>query len=543
MAFCTECGSKLPENALFCTNCGAKQGIYTDNTASKAPASSAEEEAEPKDNTHSSASVSEEPEQSEQSEQPKEQSGAQPLNYGGFIPPYQPGAYNFAPPPAPPLSPQKKRGDKTALIIILAVVAVIAAVFAFNYILGHKSTGAGFPGYWESEEIDFGNGSFIDEYFGRSVEGLMGLQINSDGSMYLGSAFYPDIISGSWTKSGSGISATLNGQAVYITFTGDNLLLNDGEIAVLFERSDGDINNPSTPFGSYPGGGQLKVPGSEENSAEENAGASVAGSGDVAGGMFHVSVVGAEPVKDTSGKPVVRVYYEFKNNFDFPVSAWDILDFEAYQDGSALPSANSWDDSVAEYYNSNLNIRPGVSILCFFEYSYNPDGGSIDFSVYGWDDGKSGGVVTATYVPGSFPGRPAPYVIKPISDPQWSLALPDSGTLDEYYLVAVKDAELTTDAYGDAAIRVFYEFTNNSNAAASLAGTLNCFTYQDGVQLGESYSIEDNSTDSLAYTEIQPGQTTSCSMLFKLRSSTSPVEAEVESSLTYAALGQTYSID
>ena len=46
----------------------------------------------------------------------------------------------------------------------------------------------------------------------------------------------------------------------------------------------------------------------------------------------------------------------------------------------------------------------------------------------------------------------------------------------------------------------------------------------------------------MVYSEIKPGESASCSMVFKLRSMTAPVEAEVEASTTYDAVGQTFPI-
>lgn len=537
MAFCTECGSKLPEEAQFCTNCGSRRKVY------EAVVSASADDSFPNAARSSSEAVSVNAPEPVSEVSAEKGETVSPVT-GGFVPPYKPGEYNFAPPPAAPTAPEKKRKDKTALIVILSVVALIVAVLVFVLVLNSRGNSFdNYFGYWESDEIDFGNGSFVDEYLGHSIDGIMGLQINSDGTIYLGSAFNSDIIDGSWEKSSNGISVVLNGQPVYVSFSDDELLLLDGKMAIKFEKSDKDINNPSIPFGSYSGSGSLPLPEGEEGSSADNGSTMVAGSGDVADGVFHVAIVGAEQAANIEGKPVIRVYYEFTNNFDYSISAWDALDFEAAQDGNALESSNSWDDSISEYNNSSLNIRPGVTILCFFECLYNPDGGNIDFSIFGWDDGKSGGVVTATYIPGSFPGRPSPYVIKPVADPKWTYDLPDSALLDEVYQVSVENAELAEDVDGDAAIRVFYKFTNNSDAPVSMRNTLYCYAYQDGIQLDETYSIGSITTDNRAYEEIQPGAVIECSLLFKLRSTSSPVEAEVESAYTHDAAGQTYKID
>ena len=420
----------------------------------------------------------------------------------------------------------------------LAILAIVLFV-----IFAPKGASDSLLGYWEAEEIDFGNGRFVDEYLGHDVSGTMGLEISSDGSMSLGSAYNTKIIEGRWERTSSGISATLNGETVYVALSGDDLVLLDGDMAIIFSRSQRDINNPTVPFGSLSGSEEAPLlPDGEHSHEGESANTAVAGSGDVANGMFHVSVVGAEKITDVNDRQGIRIYYEFTNNFDYSVSAWNVLNFEAVQDGKALRSTYTWDDSEAEYYNHDRAIRPGVTILCFAEYSANLSGGSIDFSVFGWDEGKNGGTVTATYSPDALPGRPAAYVIKPIEDPQWTLSLPESGTLDEQFSVSVGDADLITDAYGDSAIRVFYTFKNGSSAPICLTRALYCHSYQDGIELDETYALDETETDAQAYQDIAPGETAACSVVFKLRNSTSPVEAEIEAAQTYDAVGQTYSI-
>ena len=540
MAFCTECGAKLPENAQFCTNCGEKQRSAVSD--GYVPSSDETDTAAAADNDTIPASENQSKPDMEQAA-PAQTRYYTPPSRQGFIPPYQPGLYGAPEQPVFSPAPVKKSGGKAALIIILCVVALAVGLIL---LLHHCSAGTpsdDYLGYWESEALDLGSGSFADEYYGNEVAAMMGLQINSDGSMYLGSIFSPDIIDGRWTQSASGISATLNGQPVYISYSDDALILQDGRTAILFERATGDINSPSIPFGSFAGSGTApELPSVQETPAPGNSPSAISGSGDVAKGQYHISVVGAEKSHDLDDKPVIRFYYEFTNCSEHSEYAWNALDFEVTQDGKALEATYTWDENVPEYYNNVLSVRPGVTILCISEYNMDPDGGRIDYTVFGWDEGKSTGSVTASFLPDSLPGRPALYEIKPVESPAWTLSIPAEGILDELYYVEVKNAALVTDNEGNAAIRVFYSFKNSSNTSASMTGSLFCMSYQDGVQLDETNASDSPETDNLAYQEIKPGETVNCSLVFRLRSKTAPVEAEVEAGATYNAVGQTFPI-
>lgn len=536
MAFCTECGTKLPENARFCTNCGTLQKASSLNNKPSIDEAGVQPETEKLTKTATETVNQIFP--PSRSFQEENRYYTPPQATGGFVPPYQSGSYYSAPQKTSPYQPKKNFG-KTVLIVVLSVVAFILIVLVPLLFLWEIDDENAYIGYWESEEADFGNGQFTDEYLGNEVDGMMGLQINTDGTMYLGSAYVDDIINGKWEQGSNGLDAKLNDQRVYLSMQGKDLLLFDGSITVRFERSSGDINSPGIPSGSLRGGSTSlpKLPGEERSTYAPKA--SVAGSGDVANGLFHVAVVGAEETVDYNNMPTIRFYYELTNNSDYSISPRNVLDYTAKQSGDALDITNSWQDSIPEYYNYNKNIRPGITILCICEFEMNPQGGSIDFTIYGWETGMDGDSVTATYFPDRLPGRPAPYVIKPVAEPQWTLGIPAEGTLDESYYVSVKDAQIIEDVDGDTAIRVFCYFTNNSEETISMCAALHCLAYQDGVQLEESYAADNSGSP---YADVRPGSSVSCSMVFKLRNQSSPVEAEAVSSITYDAVGQTYYI-
>lgn len=518
MAFCTQCGAFLRENAHFCTQCGASCRSNSEFSESisaeinKTP--QAVFSAPSSENGKEAASV--------QSENKYVSSSGTAQERPLYVPPFTAGGYI-----PPQIELRRNSGSKKTAVAALGIVGVLIIALALIIALGIHSSKNSVFGYWESVEIDFGNGIFVDEYLGNSMKGVMKLQINEDGTICFESAFSAQHFEGNWIWEGSELRVRFDDMAGRIRLEGKQLILDDGNMRALFEKSTGDIY-----------GGAAESPTAK---AEQAPTQSVAGSGDVSNGEFHISIVGAQQVEDYDGSPAVRMFFEFTNNFDYPVAADDVLDYELYQDGTKLSRTYSWTEDEIRY-NDILAIRPGITILCACDFPYSPNGGSLDFSVFGWQEEKAGGVVTASYMPQALPGAPAPYVIKPVADPKWTLRIPSESEVDEYY-VSVKDAAKTTDAIGNDALRVNYEFTNSTDSPISMGDALFCRAYQDGIQLLEVNAHTVTKSDEAMYEPVQPGQTISCSCVYRLRNLTSAVEAEVESAISYFAVGQTYYID
>ncbi|MEG0876494.1 MAG: DUF5067 domain-containing protein [Oscillospiraceae bacterium] len=295
------------------------------------------------------------------------------------------------------------------------------------------------------------------------------------------------------------------------------------------------VNKASPPHINAPSQVETPTPTSPPN-------ANVAGSGELGDGDFFVSVVGAQEFSDYEGKPAIRIYFDFTNNFDFAISAWDALDFSATQDGAPIKQTHTWDDSDV-YYNYSYNIRPGVTIRCCYEFSFNPRGGTIDFSLFDLKDGENSGSVKASYIPDSLPGAPPPFEIAPVPNPTWTAKKGAAGYLDDQYYVTVTEGELITTYDGDPAVRIYYEFTNESKADICLNDALTATTYQDGIQLNLAYAPTDSETDLNFLNPVKPGEKITASRVFALRNESSPIEAELESRETYGSFGQTYAIN
>ena len=494
MSFCSECGRQLPDTAIFCPNCGHR--------CASTPYDSFYEE--PQDNSDLNIGCSASADTSTNFAQHSPQYGLNSSIYKQTLEP-----------------PQKSDGSKAVVIVVSTFFAliIIAAVLFISFSRGESP----YIGYWVSHEVSYGGEWYSSEMYGKQIAGMFAVQIEEDGVISLSSDFIDNISTGTWEENKSGIVASFKDKDAYFVYdkSDKTLSLDYGDgVYIVFYRTEGSISDADI---------------SDNPAVSTNT---ISGSGTV--GSSYISVIGAEEFYDVDNNAALRVYYEFTNNSEHEASANSSIECTAKQDGSSLSATYAWDDTDV-FGNDKLYIRPGVTIQCCCEFKYDPKGGSIDFAVAPASDDKSGGSVTATYLPGELPGAPAPYVAETIDDPQWTYALPSEASIDDYY-ITVLQAELTTDYYSSPAIRIYYEFTNNSQSDCSLNDALFTIAYQDGIELKYTSELVGLLSDENYFTPISPGQTVSVSCVFILRNNSSPVEAEVESYSSYNAVGQTYKI-
>jgi hypothetical protein len=267
-------------------------------------------------------------------------------------------------------------------------------------------------------------------------------------------------------------------------------------------------------------------------------------SGYVENGDYYVSIRGAEEFTDINNEPAIRIYYECTTNYEFHRSAYESLDWDVVQDGRSLVSEASFSlDDVDVYFYDRLILRSGLTLRCCLQYGYDPGGGDVYISLFGYESGRQGGTVGGIFSPGSLPGPPPLFTLEQFKEPRWTVKLPSEGVLGEDFFVSVTEAQLLADAYGRPAIRVYYEFTNNLDQPRSMSEALEAYTYQDGVSLFWTYAPTDTQTDINFSQRIAPGETITASAVFELRNGSSAVEAEIESRTSYEAVGNTFLID
>ncbi len=248
-------------------------------------------------------------------------------------------------------------------------------------------------------------------------------------------------------------------------------------------------------------------------------------SGDV--GEFHVEVVAAEQFEDIDGYDAIRIYYDFTNNSAETASAWDSLTVSVVQEGyRAISTCDNFEDDVPEYGNDGMQVRPGCTLRCIAEYSLNPEGGSVIVSFTDfWEEEPP---VEAEFWPQNLPGRPAEtFLPAPVEDPLWMADWPDGGFYcgEDYYLY-IDSAEYAESDEGERLVRVYFEYTNLTDADQAFNMFANLMAYQDGIQLETGYPGTTLDLDSNYYMDAAPGETLMCTAYFVLRSE-NPVEIEL----------------
>lgn len=185
-------------------------------------------------------------------------------------------------------------------------------------------------------------------------------------------------------------------------------------------------------------------------------------------GDYEITVVGAELFKDTEDKDGIRVYWDFTNGSDETIYPSSDLTVYMEQEGFELNSTYcSYEDDVPEYGNNYLEVRPGVTIRCISEYSCKAEGDLVTFTLSNWyDDDES---ISVDFDPTALPGRPAEdLAIEPIADPTWTNAMSDEGDVGDAH-VFIDTAEIVAGwDEGEQIIRVYFDYTNNGEEAASL---------------------------------------------------------------------------
>ncbi len=105
-------------------------------------------------------------------------------------------------------------------------------------------------------------------------------------------------------------------------------------------------------------------------------------------------------------------------------------------------------------------------------------------------------------------------------------------TLGDFKCV-VKSAKLTKDYEGKDAVLITYEFTNNSQEAASFDLSLDDYVYQDGVGLEIAYLGVDEEQDFGLDVKIKPGVTKEVKKAYILRDTTTDLDVEITEFISF----------
>lgn len=330
-----------------------------------------------------------------------------------------------------------------------------------------------------------------------------------------------DTFTASYTIDGNAIEMKDGSDTITGTI-GDGLMELDLEGVMLYMAKDGAA--PSSDDASAPEAA-TEEPATEEVAEEVPSGTAFEPvSNNV--GDYTLSIVGAEYFDDIDGEPAIRFYYDFTNNTDDVACAIIELDWYVSQDGYELVETyDSAEDDVPEYGNEDLYILPGMTIRCISEYAFKPDGGEVEYTVSDWRTEEG---VTATFSPDALPGRPADLEMPVITDCTWAADLPTSGDFEEgLYSFSIGDYEIVESYDGGKAVRIYADFTNNSDEETTFWAQSVYYALQDGVEIESGYAAEELETDGTTSEYVQPGQTVTCSLVYELRGD-SPVELILE---------------
>ena len=245
-------------------------------------------------------------------------------------------------------------------------------------------------------------------------------------------------------------------------------------------------------------------------------------------GSYSVDVLGAELFTDDEDQQALRIWFDFTNNSNATVIFQDMISDNTQQDGESLPSAvTDSDHDFPEQYNRLMRIRPGMTVRCVNQKQINPDGGTVNLLYNVW--GKNDEIVSYFFDLNNLPGAPKEELPKvTVSAPTWTETLPLEGDYEGKAYIRIISAEVCKDGDDNRALRVFFEFTNNSDKEVSMWRIADLWAIQDGVGAGNVWPgiFNEIETDD-AFESAQPiGETVTVSCLFRLYTD-SPLEVEI----------------
>ena len=238
-------------------------------------------------------------------------------------------------------------------------------------------------------------------------------------------------------------------------------------------------------------------------------------------GSYDFTILAAEHFIDQDENPGIRFYYDFTNNSEEIVSQWDVTNLYAYQSGYELVETYaSSEDDVAEYGNNYIAVAPGVTIRCIAEFAYQPEGGTVEFKIEGY---TSDDILTMEFDPAALQGRPTEREVVLIPNPTNTEGLSTEGVLEDVYGIKLLNYEVVPGYSVDKVVRVFIEFTNNSDEATSYFLAASELALQDGMEMEDGLADESAEEEANTSVEIEPGQSITVATCYELTSD-SPVE-------------------
>lgn len=514
MAFCSNCGHELAENAKFCSNCGASTP-YTE--APKTEAAPKEPERTVNQGGYYSYTPSESggeykaPVQETQSNEYK----APEREYNTW----QSAA-------APIEEPVKKSGGAGPIIGIIVGVLIIAAALVWIFMSGKGETD--FAGYWKCVSVKLGGneisgelGDYID------VENLYGLMLKDDNTFEMEITGETDLITGTWEAEEGGISMTADGVTTLLDFTDNKLAMDLSEsgmaLVVYFER----VGKTAPPdFGVF----------EEENPTPANTPGPSSGGGEASRefGYFDIEILGGEPAEDDYDKNCFRIYYKFTNRSHNVLAPSVEVGSQAFQNGKKLDTVYLISDVREDDYDY-CHIMPDTSIICTVSYKLEDES---PLEVHLYDDYASpDDYVAMTFnVTENTGGFRNDFPL--VTSPQWTNVMDSSYDWDDIScrIIGIGPGE---SIFGDELVKVNLEFTNNGSETVQISELVAIEVYQDNVEMFSGY-LDEVVNDF--YYDLAPGETVTATAGYELRSD-SPVVVLVYNWESAEYIGDTFKLD
>ena len=174
----------------------------------------------------------------------------------------------------------------------------------------------------------------------------------------------------------------------------------------------GTSGGPSTPPEQTDDGGQSEGDGSQAPDGSQTEGEGRSGTpvspstvatntdhGEFGG--YAIDIEEAVLTQDGDGKPALAVTFTWTNNSEETLSAWDVWQFYAYQDGIQVDTTWVFDNpDVTLDDKDSTRIRPGTSLTFQKVFSLFNDVSDVEVEVEQWYDYKQdpGVIAACTYV-------------------------------------------------------------------------------------------------------------------------------------------------
>ncbi|MBQ2662529.1 MAG: DUF5067 domain-containing protein [Clostridia bacterium] len=252
-----------------------------------------------------------------------------------------------------------------------------------------------------------------------------------------------------------------------------------------------------------------------------------------------VEFVGADIIDDADFNTALRIYVHATNLSEETARIHSLIEPIVFQGDEPLefstPLSMLRYDGVAD-----LSIRPGTSVRFTEVVTLKNLTDPVTISYYDFMNLDSATYITETFDIENLPGKPDPFFVDLVPDPEWTKELSDSATIGDF-VVGVKEFEKVQLLDGKDGIRIYIEFINNSEFEALFSNEFDFTVFQDNVELKSGYPMEEITEDTEYDPILTPHSATVFTRSFELTSD-SPIEFEASGYWQEGKIGGMYKL-